>query len=475
MERDTDTLGRQENTLTGGYLSTFTTWGPTYELGLKPQLSAPGGLILSTFPTANGSYAVMSGTSMACPLVAGIFALLMQARGTKDPSTLENLLSATANPNVFHDGTTAYGQLLAPTAQQGAGLVQAYDAAHATTLLSTSSLAFNDTDHFVAEANFTLANTGNASVVYRLHHVGAATAMTLPPAEDGDQYAAMFPAAFPNELYDDYASLSFDADTVTIAAGQSATVVVAATPPVGLDPARLPVYSGYIAINGSDGSSLSLPYLGVAGSMKAATVLAANGTYLSSSKVGNQSSLSNTTTDNTIPPPAIPAGRTFFLPPPIDTNTTIETTIESITNSTTSPFDLPQLLFSLALGTALLRIDVVPLDTTVPYPPNNTAAVSPSLTTNTTIGDVWDSPIEYMTRNAAALPYALTWTGRLASGAYAPEGSYKLAVRALRIFGDRTVPDDYDLVETVAFSIRYANATTGATVLQRRHDARLHA
>lgn len=424
----------QENTLTGGYLSTYTSWGPTYEVDFKPQLAAPGGSILSTYPTALGSYAVLSGTSMSCPLVAGIYALVMTVRGTKDPRTLETVLSATANPTLFNDGTATY-PVLAPAVQQGAGLVQAYEAAHAKTLLSVTSLSFNDSDHFVAEANFTLSNTGNASVLYRLSHVGAATGLTLPPGN-----TSIFPAAFPNELYDDYATLVFvDGDSVTVPAGGEATVFVAVTPPAGLDAARLPVYSGYVAINGSDGSSLSLPYVGVAGSLKSATVLSTEGTFLTSSLA--------------VAAEAVAPGHAFLLPPPGHSNDTQY-------NSNSSRTDFPELLVSLALGSALVRVDVVPVS------PSSSAGCRESLGL-TTVGDVFATPLEYLPRNDPALPNVVKWDGRLASGAYAPEGSYKLVVRALKIFGDRAAAEDYELAETVEFGIRYQNSTVQAAKLRR--------
>jgi len=50
---------------------------------------------------------------MACPLAAAVYALIINVRGTKDPKTLENLLSATAHPNVFRKNGVSL-PLLAP-------------------------------------------------------------------------------------------------------------------------------------------------------------------------------------------------------------------------------------------------------------------------------------------------------------------------------------------------------------------------
>ncbi len=138
-----------ENKITGGAVSKFSTWGPTLEVDVKPQFGAPGGTILSTY--INGSYAVFSGTSMSCPFTAGAIALLVEARGTSDPAIITNLLSASANAQLFNDATSWF-DYLSPVPQQGAGLIQVYDAAHATTILSPSSVSFNDTANFAPGA-----------------------------------------------------------------------------------------------------------------------------------------------------------------------------------------------------------------------------------------------------------------------------------------------------------------------------------
>jgi hypothetical protein len=58
-------LEELENNERGGYVaSTLSSWGPSWELSMSPQVVSPGENILSTYPTALGSYRVMTGTSM---------------------------------------------------------------------------------------------------------------------------------------------------------------------------------------------------------------------------------------------------------------------------------------------------------------------------------------------------------------------------------------------------------------------------
>ncbi|KAM7188577.1 minor extracellular protease [Rhypophila sp. PSN 637] len=409
-------LANFDNILSAGFASTYTSWGPTFEVDVKPQFSAPGGMILATYPRALGAYAVLSGTSMACPLAAAVYALLINARKTSDPKTLENLLSSTAHPNLFQDGRTAY-PVLAPVAQQGAGLIQAWDAARATTLLSVSSLSFNDTDNFVPVRNFTISNTAKEAITYDLGHVGAATGYTLP-----DNGSAT-PDTFPNDLTDDFATLAFTpSGKITIPAGQRRIISVRAAAPTGLDAKRLPVYSGYITINGTDGSGLSLPYLGVAGSLHSATVLNPRLTRLS--RTGDSLNI------------AVAANTTFILPPAGHANDT------AYKNTT-----LPKIVVELAMGSALVRIDVVPVNSC-------RAANATTVLGTKSVGMPADTPLYYNPRGTLEA----SWDGKLSDGTYVKQGIYKLAIKALKIFGDRDNVDDYEKTETVPFRIRYAGA-----------------
>ena len=57
---------------------------------IKPDIVAPGVGIKSTYP--GGGYAIMSGTSMACPHIAGAVALLLQAYPTIKPAEVKQIL-----------------------------------------------------------------------------------------------------------------------------------------------------------------------------------------------------------------------------------------------------------------------------------------------------------------------------------------------------------------------------------------------
>lgn len=145
-------------------MSRASTYGPYWDLDIKPNIGAPGDAI--PCPKANGGYEECTGTSFAAPQVAGVVALMAERRGSFDPVLLNSLLMATAEPQ--EDGG------LMPVAQQGGGLVRAWDAAYATTVVEPASLAFNDSEHRPT-ISLRVTNTAESELVYQLSDVPART------------------------------------------------------------------------------------------------------------------------------------------------------------------------------------------------------------------------------------------------------------------------------------------------------------
>ncbi|KAG6042894.1 hypothetical protein E4U39_005293 [Claviceps sp. Clav50 group G5] len=400
------------DTVSGGAVSAFSSWGPTFEMDTKPQYGAIGGHVLSTYLRAMGSYAVQSGTSMACPQAAGIIALIREVRGAISPQEIEDLLSSNSNPQLFNDRTKFY-DYLAPVPQQGAGLVQAYDAAYSTALLSPSGLSFNDTDYFAKSLNFTLRNTDKEPSTYNITHMPTITMYTL--GKD-----SIYVQAFPNEAVHAAAALKFSETSITLRGGETKTIQVSATPPEGLDAQRLALWSGYIAINGTDGASLSLPYQGLTGSLHEHVVLGPNDTWISES------------TDRRSPPSPVLSNTTFTLPTPGNAGP----------NSL-----LPQLSVNLALGSSKIRADIVPLS-----PDSKNETLTHEVWGVNTIGQPHSFPAMWNPRGHNGFP----WDGLLDSGSYAPAGTYKFVVRALRINGDAKKKEEWDVSTSPAFSIEYS-------------------
>jgi len=135
---------RRVETGRSGVVTSFSSGGPTaFEHLLKPDVSAPGGQILSsTLPEFSGGspFAVFDGTSMAAPHVSGAAALLIQLHRGWSPQQLKSALVSTAGAAWANTARTQE----APVSLEGGGLVDLSRADGPLVLTEPASLSFQD-------------------------------------------------------------------------------------------------------------------------------------------------------------------------------------------------------------------------------------------------------------------------------------------------------------------------------------------
>lgn len=123
-------------------VATFSAYGVTEDGHVKPDLVAPGRLIIGVLPENNkltmskdhpanrvdNTYFKMSGTSVSAPMVSGAVAILLQDEPDLTPDQVKYRLVATANKNWPNYSAAA-----------GAGYLNIYDAVNATTTESANT------------------------------------------------------------------------------------------------------------------------------------------------------------------------------------------------------------------------------------------------------------------------------------------------------------------------------------------------
>ncbi|KAI8220725.1 hypothetical protein K4K53_007651 [Colletotrichum sp. SAR 10_77] len=233
--------------------SSFTSWGLLNDLSVKPDITAPGGSIYSTY--LDNGWTVMSGTSMSCPYVAGVAALYISAFGGREVHgkdfalNLGKQIIASGNVLVYHDG--AYTDLPAPVPQVGNGLVDAFKLLHANTTLDFDPIALNDTVNF--RGDHTIIDAYGVETL-------------LLDTANGDKTVRRLSDLAPRKLEVDV-SLPED---FALKPGEEKVIPLNFKNPEsnGWDSSILPLYSGKILISGDNGDELSVPYAGVGADLK---------------------------------------------------------------------------------------------------------------------------------------------------------------------------------------------------------------
>lgn len=234
---------------TGGLISSFSSYGLSPDLALKPDIGAPGGNIYSTYPLESGGFATLGGTSMSSPHVAGAVALLLQAKPDTPVSMVRDILQNSADPKNWQ-GNPALGYL-DQVHRQGAGMLDISGSVLANTIVTPGKIATGEGESGPFTQRLTLQNKAATAVTYTLSSVNAlSTGGVVTPSATTSN-----------------ASVSFSSATVLVPPLGTASVDVTITP------ATAPVngqYGGYIVLTPTDaGQTYRVPFAGFVGDYQA--------------------------------------------------------------------------------------------------------------------------------------------------------------------------------------------------------------
>jgi minor extracellular serine protease Vpr len=240
-------------TQTGGLISSFSSYGLSPDLALKPDIGAPGGFIYSTLPLERGGYATFSGTSMASPHVVGAVALLLQARPETPSQAVRAILQNSADPKLWREDPSL--GVLDNVHRQGAGLLDIDDAILAAAKIEPGALSLGEGEAGPQTRTLRIANQSAAPVTFDLSYVNALSTggVTTPTFLASD------------------ASVGFDAASVTVPARGTALVAATIMPATGPEHGQ---YGGYIIFTPRGGGPVyRVPFAGFVGDYQQVQVL----------------------------------------------------------------------------------------------------------------------------------------------------------------------------------------------------------
>ena len=166
------------NQTSGPFISDFSSWGPTPDLQIKPEITAHGGSILSSVPGED--YDRISGTSMATPNISGVTALLRQyviekfgfdrEKDAKEiTATVNRIMMSTADIIINKNG------LPYSVRKQGAGLANLNDSAATNAYIVTYDKNNSIMDKSKIELGDDPDKTGVYTLKFGIYNFGTAT------------------------------------------------------------------------------------------------------------------------------------------------------------------------------------------------------------------------------------------------------------------------------------------------------------
>ncbi|KAG6058284.1 hypothetical protein E4U17_000185 [Claviceps sp. LM77 group G4] len=238
----------------------FTSWGPTNELTLKPDIGAPGYDVLSTY--LDHGFQTDSGSSMAAPYIAGVAALYISEHGGRElhgsnfAKDLANRIIASGQNVAWSTGDIRFNES-APPFQVGTGLVDARKVLLYKTHLSFEPISLLDTETFVPDWNITVTNGANRTTHYTFHHE------PLPGVEIYDGAGAIKQLSKLRPRNNISAIVSLPSGS-SIKFGSKKVFSIKFQLPRHVDDDMLPLYGGKLHIKSDNGEDLCIPYGGAA-------------------------------------------------------------------------------------------------------------------------------------------------------------------------------------------------------------------
>lgn len=272
-EKKEGTLVFDFGNVAGPFMSDFSSWGPTPDLKIKPEITAHGGNILSAVP--GGGYDSLSGTSMASPNMCGITVLIRQYVKEKFPSLTINEMRDMVNRLCMSTATIALDKAGNPYSprKQGAGLASLYNSVNTKAYLyvdgidkSKLELGDDPSRTGVYEMSFNLANISNETVSYRIDDFTMTETLSSTDKEFVAEMAYMLDNSTDITVE---AGGALSGSTITVPAGDTAKITVTVRLSKS-DKSYLNAnfengmyVEGYITLKNTDanGVDLNIPYL----------------------------------------------------------------------------------------------------------------------------------------------------------------------------------------------------------------------
>lgn len=158
----------------GPFMSDFSSWGPTSDLKIKPEITAHGGEIYSSVP--GQGYDRLSGTSMAAPNQAGVTALIRQYvrySGVFGEEIAPTEVTALVNQLMMSTADIVYNKNGLPYAvrKQGAGLVNLAKATASASYITTYDTDGNKMDKTKLELGDDKSKSGVYTMKFDINNV----------------------------------------------------------------------------------------------------------------------------------------------------------------------------------------------------------------------------------------------------------------------------------------------------------------